>query len=260
MRINRVFFAALAALLTSPAGASDLERERRMAVEVKAGLFTGEPLQLDADGTPFLAIFTASEAPQARGGVVILHGRGFHPDWPQVAGPLRSGLAVKGWHSLSLQMPVLATDAKYFDYVPVFPEAFPRIEAGIRFMKDKGIKPIILIAHSCGVHMAMAWIRARGEPGIDGFAGIGMGATDYQQKMAEPLPLASMRVPVLDLYGADDYPAVLRMAPQRLAAIRKAANPRSRQQRVPAADHYFTDRGDVLVETVNAWLATLAVE
>jgi len=170
----RIFSIVLVSLLTGPVFASDLERERRMAVEVEAGLFTGEALRLDADGTPFLAIYTESAAPQARGGVIIMHGRGFHADWPQVAGPLRVGLAENGWHTLSLQMPVLEKDARYFDYVPLFPEAFPRIEAGIRFLMDKGIQPVILVAHSCSVHMAMAWIRARGDADIDGFVGIGM--------------------------------------------------------------------------------------
>jgi len=60
-----------------------------------------------------------------------------------------------------------------------------------------------------------------------------MGATDYRQPMVEPFALDRMPMPVLDLYGANDYPAVLRMAPQRLAMLKKAGNPASRQVRVP---------------------------
>ena len=38
--------------------------------------------------------------------MIILHGRGYHPDWAEVANPLRVGLA-EGWNTLSLKMPVL---------------------------------------------------------------------------------------------------------------------------------------------------------
>ncbi len=66
-----------------------------------------------------------------------------------------------------------------------------------------------------------------------------------------------MRVPVLDLYGAEEYPAVVRAAPGRLAMIQAAGNPRSRQVVLPGANHYFTDFGDALVGEVAAWLEQL---
>ena len=92
---------------------------------------------------------------------------------------------------------------------------------------------------------------------LDGFAGIGMGATDAGQPMREPFPLASTSVPILDLFGDEDYPAVLGEAPSRLAAIRAAGHPRSAQRVVPGADHFFRDRDDALVGAVAEWLATL---
>ncbi len=41
-------------------------------------------------------------------GVLINHGRGFHPDWVDTVQPLRVGLVDYGWNTLSIQMPVLA--------------------------------------------------------------------------------------------------------------------------------------------------------
>ncbi len=231
----------------------DLAREKRMASEVEEAILDGEVISLNANGQPFMAIDMAAEG-KTRGGIIILHGRGFHPDWADAIQPLRTQLPARGWHTLSLQMPVLEKTAKYYDYVPLFPLAAPRIEAGIQYLKNQGVQKIVLLAHSCGAHMAMDWIRKKGDGMIDAYIGAGMGATDYQQKMAQPFPLDSMSVPVLDIYGEHEYPAVIRMADERKTAMDKAGNPKSRQVVVPAADHYFTDQGDALVEHVAAWL------
>lgn len=233
----------------------DYAREARLADEIVDVILDGDPEWLDADGREFLGIYT--EADDSRMAVVILHGRGFHPDWADAINPLRVGLVEHGYSTLSLQMPVLHKEAKYYDYIPIFKHAFPRIEAGIEFLRNAGHERIVLLAHSCGVHMAMAWIRATGDSSIDAYVGLGMGATDYRQPMHEPFPLDSMRVPVLDLYGADEYPAVIRLAPRRRAMIEASGNTRSRQVVLPNADHYFSDRGDALVEGVAAWLDTL---
>ena len=249
----------LAALsLPAPfAAAQNLEREHRLEAEIIDAILDGEPVRLDADGHSFLGIHTEAGDGGPRKAVIVLHGRGFHPDWPEVAAPLRTVLPEHGWDTLSLQMPVLGKSAKFYDYVPIFPAALPRIRAGIELLRARGARTIVLAAHSCSVHMAMAFVRRDGDTGFDGFIGIGMGATDYRQPMREPFPLASMSVPVLDLFGDEDYPAVLREAPARLAAIRAAGNPRSAQRIIPGAGHFFRDMDDELVDAVAEWLATL---
>jgi hypothetical protein len=76
--------------------------------------------------------------------------------------------------------------------------------------------------------------------------------------MLEPFPLASMSVPILDIYGAEEFPAVLKMAPERLGQLQEASNPLSTQIVAPDADHYFSDQGQSLLELVSGWLDTLA--
>ena len=249
----------LAALTAAPrlAAAQDLERERRLEAEIVDMIIDGEPVHLDADGLPFLALHTEAADGGSGRAVLVMHGRGFHPDWPEVAAPLRAELPEHGWETLSLQMPVLGKTAKYYDYVPVFPAAFPRIRAGIEYLRERGADLVVLAAHSCSAHMAMAFVRHHGDAGFDGFIGIGMGATDIGQPMREPFPLAEMTVPVLDLFGNEDYPSVPGEAPGRLAAIRTAGHPRSAQRMVPGADHFFRDMDEELVDVVAEWLATL---
>jgi len=246
---------ALAYAASSPA--SDLERERRLAEQTVDAIFDGTPLMLNAAGHEFLGIYTRAETQPERGAAIILHGRGTHPDWEQVAGPLRKALPAHGWSTLSLQMPVLDKEASYYDYVAIMPEAPPRIDAALAYLRDLGTKRIILIAHSCGVHMSMAWIRQQqGDSGIDAYIGIGMGATDYGQPMRQPFPFDRMRIPLLNIYGEDDYPAVQRLAAQlepRLAQI----DSRSAQRRIPGAGHYFNGHETELSTAINDWLDTI---
>lgn len=233
----------------------DLAREKRMADEIVDAIFDGDPLWLEAGGNEFLGIYAETDEPGKA--VIVLHGRGFHPDWEDAVNPLRVGLVEEGWATLSLQMPVLEKEAKYYDYIPLFPASFPRIEAGIAYLREQGHEQVVLIAHSCSVHMAMAWVTENGDASIDGFVGLGMGATDYQQPMSGPFPLDKMTVPVLDAFGSEEFPAVRGGAPARLQAISKAGNPQSRQIIIDGANHYFTDAGEPLVEAVAGWLNSL---
>lgn len=245
--------------------ASNLDREKRMADEIVDAILDGDAEYLAIDTEQgeqeFLTIYT--EADEPRGTVIILHGRGFHPDWQDAVNPLRVGLAENGWNTLSVQMPVLEKDAKYYDYVPLFPKAHPRIDSAIKFSREQ-LKQndlpdrVVLLAHSCGAHMAMSWVEAGSFESIDAYIGLGMGATDYKQPMKRAFPLDAIKVPVFDVYASDDFPAVIRMAPERLAAIRKAGNPLSAQAVVETSNHYYTDKGDAVVEIVSGWLDTIA--
>ena len=252
-----LWVAALCLLPILPAGGADREREDRLVEEMEANLFDGDVITLLPDGETFATVEMESQTDTTRGGIVLLHGRGFHADWPENIGSLRVGLSEAGWHTLSLQMPVLEKSAKYFDYLPVLPEAMPRIDAALEHLKDQNISPFVLLAHSCGAHMAMLWMEQHGDSGIDAFVGIGMGATDYKQPMRHPFPFASVAIPVLDLYGEEDYPAVHRMAPERLDLMNKGGNALSKQVASAGADHYFTDKSDQLTKGVSNWLDSL---
>ena len=244
-------------VVISSVHASDLQREKRMADEIVDSILDGEPVYLSTGKNKFLSFYMESDVSKPKGGVIIMHGRGYHPDWKDVAHPLRIGLPELGWHTLSIQMPVLAKDAKYYDYVPLFPESFPRIESAIKFLKEKNINNIVLIAHSCSVHMSMAWLEKTGGKNINAYIGMGMGATDLKQYMSKPFSLDKLNIPVLDIYGSNDYRAVTKAAPARLKMIRATGVSQSDQRIINNADHYFTDRGDDLLKEINNWLNTL---
>ena len=243
--------------LAGAALAADVEREQRLVAELEANLFDGNLQQLSAGNVTFAAVELSPESNPVRGSIVLLHGRGVHADWPDNIGPLRIALAQNGWQTLSIQMPVLDKSAKYFDYLAILPEAFPRIEGGIKHLLTSGHQHIVLLAHSCGTHMAMAWLEATVGRPIDAFIGIGMGATDYRQSMQRPFPFATLKIPVLDIYGSEDYPAVHRLAPVRLEAIQVGGNVSSTQLIIDGADHNFTGYSDSMAESISRWLDSL---
>ena len=256
MKINTVLAVFLSLAIFS-VQASDLAREKRLADEIADSILDGDPVYLKDGKHKFLSIYMESDLDKPKGAVIILHGRGYHPDWKDVAHPLRVGLPETGWNTLSIQMPVLTKEAKFYDYVPVIPESFSRIESAIKFLHSKNIHNIVLVAHSCSVHMSTAWFEKTGGKGINAYVGIGMGATDYKQYMSKPIPLDKIKVPVLDIYGSLDYKAVKKAAPARLSLIKSTGIALSEQRVVKDADHYFADKGDALLTELNDWLSKL---
>ena len=250
---------ALLILLSPLTSASDLQKEIRMKQEVIDYIMDGEAIMLnDAVAQhDFLTIYTESTMNTPKGVAIIIHGRGHHPNWAEVVHPLRTGLPEFGWHTLSIQAPVLDNNSSFYDYLDILEEIDPRIESSIAFLQQKNIKNIVLIAHSCSVHMAFNWLHKHPNAGINAFIGIGMGSTDIGQPMLEPFPLQDIKVPVLDIRGEYDYPAVIAKAPKRLKRMQQAGNPKSDQRIVPKSDHYFTARGDALLIEIADWLNTL---
>lgn len=116
------FVALLLAFVTCAAFAQDYAREKRWADQVVPDLVVGDAVRIRLPaGREFLGIHT--EVPKARVAVMLVHGIGVHPDHG-VIGILRASLADAGYTTLSIQMPVQASDASAEDYHPaLFPEA-----------------------------------------------------------------------------------------------------------------------------------------
>jgi pimeloyl-ACP methyl ester carboxylesterase len=238
----------------------DFERETRMINEIEDSVMDGdvEYLPLEDDKEVF-SIYMEPDDDTPKGGVIILHSRGYHANWSNAIKPLRIGLAEKGWHTLSVQMPVLDKNAKYYDYVPIFPYAHERIDAALSFYKQRGVDNVVLIGHGCGAHMSMSYIDKYGDEKISAYVGIGMGATDYKQKIVKEFPLDKMLTPVLDVFAENDFPGVIRLSESRQNLMDVAANAKSAQMVIKGADHYYKENGtaQALTNTIDAWLSGL---
>ncbi|HIM58119.1 MAG TPA: DUF3530 family protein [Gammaproteobacteria bacterium] len=238
----------------------DYEREGRMVNEIEDAVMDGDVEYLTlADDKEVFSIYMEPEVDTPKGGIIIMHSRGFHANWASTIKPLRVGLAEKGWHTLSVQMPVLGKSATYYDYVPIFPYAHQRIDAAIEFYHQRGVDNIIIVSHGCSAHMSMSYFDKYGDEKINAYVGIGMGATDYKQKVIKRFPLDVMLKPVLDVYGEKDFPGVMRLSESRKALMDISGNPKNAQKVIKGADHYYKNNGtaQVLTSTIDAWLSGL---
>jgi len=248
-------FAVVALLVSTVAIASDVEKERRWADQIVDALIEGEAVWLHTGKHEFLGIYTEAEDSDSKYGAIILHGIGVHPNWQQVVYPLRTRLPTLGWHTLSLQMPILPNDAKEGDYAPLMVEVAPRLDSGVAFLKEKGIEKIVIVSHSLGSTMASYYLST-GDRNIQGFVAIGMPAGIQQSDIVNAEMVAKIRTPLLDLHGSQDSAEVLAAVPLRQEVKGKGIGGPYRSQKVEGANHFFDDQEDDLVAAVNDWLVT----
>ena len=264
--INNSLLILIFCLTSTLAFATDKEKEKRWAEQISDSLVDGEAITLNDGKNNFLAIDTRADSqldtpndtnPEKQSsatknrsdtGIIILHGIGIHPDWQTVIRPLRVQLAEKGWNTLSLQMPVLNNDAKSRDYQPLMKEVPARIDAGIRQMAKEGAEKIIIVAHSMGAQMANYYLahkkiyrEAQTDTPIVAYISIGMGAGNTKS-------LKKIKLPIFDLYGSEDLPAVQGSAPMRATAA--SHNKKYKQKMVKGANHFFEGKDDTLVDLV----------
>lgn len=217
---------------------SDYAREKKWADEIVPGIVVGDPVQIEAQGHKFLGLYT--EVPNAKAGLVIVHGIGVHPDHGLI-GVLRSRLADLGYTTLSIQMPILAVEADSKAYAPLFPEAAARIQAAAQYLQDKGCKKVAIVSHSLGSAMTKGYFQKHADSPFAAWVSIGLSSDSY----------AGIKLPVFDLYGGDDLPAVVKGASARKKTL---TNPRSTQTMAPKMDHFFTGYDDDLVNYVSGYL------
>ena len=224
------------------AQSADYAREQRWAQEITPAILVGEPLQLElASGRTFLAIHTG--VAKARGAVIVVHGMGVHPDWGLI-NTLRSALPEGGYATLSIQMPVLAADARGDQYPATFPEATERLRAAAAWLRERGHRAIAIVAHSMGARMSNEFLVTTPQAGIAAWVAIGLSGEFVQPER--------LRLPVLDLHGSSDLPAVLAGAARRAETLRAIAG--SSQVQVSGADHFFHDREGELLQWVRRFL------
>jgi pimeloyl-ACP methyl ester carboxylesterase len=237
----RLYALLLAFVPALAAAQADYVREQRWAEEIGPGIVVGDPVYLGAAGRKFLAIWTPTA--KATAGVIVVHGLGMHPDWGLI-NPLRSQLAERGYATLSVQMPVGFKEARADRYPPLYPEAAARLRAAVEFLRARGLSRVALVSHSMGARMANHFLNEAGDARVDAWVAIGI--------LGEITAPETLRAPVLDLYGALDFPAVLESAAARAQALKKIRG--SGQVEVAGADHFFTGKEAELVMRVAQFL------
>lgn len=243
MRLLSLLLAACALLAGTAHAQADLERERRTAEEVRQNLLVGEALSLQLpSGRSFFAILTRAAKPRA--GVVLVHGIGAHPDWGLI-NALRTQLPAAGYTTLSIQMPVLAEDAKPDQYPTVYPDAGARLRAAVAFLRASGLEKVVVISHDVGGNMVNDYLVRDAQPAVNAWVSIGIAGGAFRDA-------AKLRLPVLDVFGEKDFAVVLKGADARANDIRLLRG--SAQVEVAGADHFFDGHAAALAGHVRLWL------
>jgi hypothetical protein len=253
--IARIIAIFIACLVSSQLHASDLAKEQRWAEQIVDSILDGEAVWLEADGNRFLSIFTPDENHALDYGVIVMHGTGIHPNWDQVVRPLRVELTTMGWSTLSIQMPILANDAEHDDYAALYPEVVPRINAAIEYFKSRGVQSLLLVAHSQGSLMASYYLSRSGDAALKGLVAIGMPGGSKYPAMNSLLTLGKYDLPVLDLYGSEDLEQVLANIDTKRKAALSVSGREYEQIKIDGANHYFDGKNEILIATVDRWLA-----
>jgi len=252
---NNILLGLVAVLLFSvEATASDLAKEQRWREQVADSIMDGEEVDVMVDGRGVFSIYTEA-AEDSTKGMIIAHGIGVHPNWDQVILPIRVQMAERGWHTLSIQMPILKNEAEAKDYFKIYPEAGPRLEAAEKFLQDRGIKNWVYVGHSMGSQMIALYLSKQSPAQARGFVAIGMNAAQDDPVVNAANSLKNIKLPVLDLYGSEDLDYVLSSAEKkRLAATHNNAYT---QKMVKGANHFFDGKNDELIEIVEDWSSKL---
>lgn len=245
-----VWLGLCCALVSGTVHPSDFSKEARWAEQVTADLFDGEALWLSAGTKRFLALHTSPENP-AGGSVIVLHGLGVHPDWPQVINPIRVALAESGWHTLSLQLPVLANGVPAEDYRTLLPTVGPRLVQALVYLRDVATGPIFIVAHSMGSTMAIHALVENPSLEIAGLVMIGAGSGGGGSFDPAGLSFQQLDLSVFDIVAEYDLKTVIRGSRQR-AKFDHLTD--FSQIEIDGADHFFEGQESILIDEVASWL------
>lgn len=252
-QLTRCLCLGLGALLSLSAAGDSRTREQQLAEMLVSRLENGSPVWLETDDHEFLGLHKADFGGLPRRAVLLIHNMGGHPDWPEVIAPLRRRLPEHGWGTLSLQMPLLPAGALVDDYGETVPEAQRRIAAGVEYLRSEDYSLIVIVGYGFGAVEALVYQAEYGA--VDGVISISVLARAFLDPVIDLADLLGrIEVPLLDLYGGNDLPEVMRKAEDRRAVAADVGHGDFEQQVVAGADHYFTGHDARLVESVQIWL------
>jgi uncharacterized protein len=183
--------------------------------------------------------------------VILAHGQGSDPD-SNVVGPLRKTINKElGFHTLSLQMPVVPgkrSKETFLSYASTFPDAYKRIQAAIDFLtKEKGVERLYLMGYSMGGRMTSAFLANHPDSGIAGYIGVGL-LGGGEEPLNTNVNLRKVKIPVLDVYAENDRDA--KFAENRKPFISE----RFKQVSIPGAKHDYQGYENQVNEAVITWL------
>ena len=229
----------------------DLVRERMIYDQSLSEVFDGEHSYINYKHGKFSSIEIYND--DKNSAILYLHGRGLSPNDFNLAYPVRTQLS-DNFNTYNIQLPVLEKGSTYNDYIDILYDSDQRIISAIDYILSKNDR-LVIIAHSCGVHMLMSFIENFYlQPQVISIVMIGSGAVDKGQKLAREYPYDKINIPILDIYGEYDFDLVRKEASKREKSI-KTISDKSSQYEIKSSSHYHEDNADKVIQIVKKWLS-----
>ena len=229
----------------------DVARERMIYDQSLSEVFYGEHSYINYKHGKFSSIEIYTD--DKNSAILYLHGRGLSPNDFNLAHPVRTQLS-NDFNTYSIQLPVLEKGSTYNDYVDILYDSDQRIISAVDYISSQNDK-LVIIAHSCGVHMLMSFIDNYFLPSqVIAIVMIGSGAVDKGQKLVTEYPYDKINIPILDIYGEYDFDLVRKEASKREKLI-KIVSDKSTQYEIKSSSHYHEDNADKVIQIVKKWLS-----
>jgi hypothetical protein len=244
----------LCGLLPARLAATDNSHEQAQAAALVGRAGPGQVIWFAGDGANYPGIYHQHLIEPAQGAVLILHGMGQHPDWPEVVAPLRLNLPVGGWATLAIQLPVLEPGAALSGYGMTINRAVTRIGAAVSYLQDSDFRNVVIIGYGFGAVAGAAYLADSGST-ARAFVGISMQNFDFlQPRLDLDALLARIGVPVLDLYGSRNHGDVLRQAAARRLEAERANRRQYQQIMIAGAELSYTGHEEDMIRAIRHWL------
>lgn len=254
--------------------ADTISEEKHWAEQLRDKIISGRPVDLPlassaSEESSFFAIFSPHTTAKPKGAIIIMHSSGAHPDRKDVIQPLRINLPDKGWATLSIQLPLTASDTKseeadFQSKKQAIAASLPRIDEAVKFLKSESYHPVVLLSHGFGSLMALNFLQLKmgenpakspdGSLLISGAVIIGTPSYGTAIPLNSPALIEKMQGPLLDIFGSNDLDTVLRSAKARKTAAHKTENRQYRQVETIGADHIYSALDEELLAYISAWL------
>ncbi len=251
----------LSFMFTCQVSAQDIQaqnREQQIAEKLALIVDADEIISLKAPGGRFIGIYQRAKTGESHGVVILAHGMGAHPDWPDVISPLRTQLPEFGWSTFSIQMPILSPDEPVAEYGKTLKVAKSRLNAAIDYLHTWEIEQIILLGYSFGAVQVASYLASGKNKNVKAFVSVSM----LSQKFIKPgldvyKLIGGIDLPMLDIYGDEDLPDVRRGSDDRRLAASKNGNRDFKQIELKHAGHHYQGVEDALVEQIQIWLKNI---
>ena len=239
----------------------EMSREQQIADKLAQIADADEIITLKALGGRFIGLYKSassneiSKTRETNGVVILVHGMGAHPDWPDVISPLRTQLTESGWSTFSIQMPILSPEEPVAKYGKTLKIANSRIQAAVDYLHAWEMQPIILLGYSFGAAQAASYLASDKSENVGAFVSVSMLAQKFIKPGLDVFKFISrINIPILDIYAENDLDDVRRGIDDRRLAASKNSHVLFQQIEVQQAGHYYLGVENALAEQIHVWL------